>query len=374
MSTLATIGLATGSAISALFALGYVYSHFIIKNKNTEDRDLNGKNIIVTGGTSGIGREILQILYLKGAVVTFTGRNHKNAREIVAEVRRSLTELVKSTKGRKAQFASERLEDLQGGTWDQKDHHFTSKYLHFRAVDQSKLPQVKAFTDWFNDHFESLDTLYCNAGLLCLTERKTQEGFDFAMGVTHFGHYLMVHELLELLKDTLNSRIVTTSSKRHRGKKDEVEIDLQDFDWKKSHTKYDGFHRYGCSKLANVLFTVGLAHLFARKGWKIKAVSLHPGVVRSGFLREAKGAMKALISIFSLLFWSTREGSQTSLKCILSPWNKLVNGEYYARCQITPMNSRAHREAYWKKFWNVSKQEMKHKGGFECPKFEEFDL
>ena len=97
-------------------------------------------------------------------------------------------------------------------------------------------------------------------------------------------------------------------------------------------------------------------------------------MVRSGFLREAKGAKKVVISFISLLFWTTLEGSQTSLKLILSPWSKLINGEYYARCQITPMNSRAHREAYWKKFWNLSKQEMKYRGGFDCEKFEAFDL
>ena len=216
MSILATIAYIVSSIIGAiliLYIIGYIYSHCIIKNKNTENRDIKGKNIIVTGGTSGIGREILQILYFKGAVVTFTGRNFKNAREIINEVKAKLRQ-------RRDRFAEERLMDIQAGTWDQKEHHFSSNYLNFRVVDQSKLTQVKAFTDWFNDQFESLDTLYCNAGLLCLTERKTAEGFDFAMGVTHFGHYLMVHELLELLKATPKSRIVTTSSKRHRGRKD----------------------------------------------------------------------------------------------------------------------------------------------------------
>ena len=103
-------------------------------------------------------------------------------------------------------------------------------------------------------------------------------------------------------------------------------------------------------------------------------MSLHPGVVRTGFWREVKGCLRVFVNIFMPLLWTSWEGSQTSLLLILSPWGKLKNAEYYSRCKIEKMNIRAKKEAYWKKFWNVSKQEMKFKGGFDCERFEPYQI
>ena len=362
----------TLATLILLYIILYILSHYVFLRKNKENRDITNRNIIITGGTSGIGKEVVKTLYLKGGVVIFTGRSLEKARAIIKGLKLDLQNLVKKRKIN-TQLHSTRLEDLESGTWDSEGHHFSSKYLYFRALDQSSLAEVKSFTDWFQGNFNSLDTLHCNAGLISFKDQKTQEGFDPAMGVTHFAHYLMVHELLDLLKSTPESRVVTTSSEAH-SQGSSLEIDLQDFDWKKSHTKYDAMHRYGCSKLANVLFTVGLADFFNKKNWQVKAVSLHPGVVRTDFFRDLKGCMKVFISIFKPLLWTTWEGSQTSLFLILSPWSMLKSGEYYSRCKVATMNSRGRREAYWKKFWNVSKQEMKFKGGFDCERFEVYQL
>ena len=377
MGLLATLGSILGYTfvcLLVLYIILYIMSHFVYFRKNKENRDVVEKVIIITGGTSGIGKEVVKTLYLKGAVIVFTGRSIKKAREIINELKSDLPKLAKKNND-DTQLVSNRIEDLNSGTWESDNRHFSSKYLYFRSFDQSSLTEVKSFTDWFRGNFNSLDTLHCNAGLIVQKEKKTEQGFDFSMGVTHFAHYLMVHEFLDLLKGTPESRVVTTSSEVHRNRsRDNVEIDLQDFDWKKSHTKYNSFHRYSCSKLANVLFTVGLADLFNRKGWQVKAVSLHPGVVRTGLWREVNGCLKVIASIFMPLLWTSWEGSQNSLFLILSPWSKLKNGEYYVRCKVEKMNSRARREAYWKKFWNVSKQEMKFKGGFDCERFESFEI
>ena len=377
MSLLAIIGIVIASIFAVILILYitiYIMSHYVYSVKNKENRDIVNKTIIITGGTSGIGKEVVKTLYPKGAVLVFTGRSVKSAKDIIHRLKADLHKKIKTNKTN-AELVSKRLDDLKSGTWDAENHHFSSKYLHFRALDQSSLTEVKAFTDWFRGNFSSLDTLHCNAGCIVAQERKTQEGFDFAMGVTHFAHYLMVHELLDLLKNTPESRVITTSSEVHRNRsKDNVEIDLDDFDWKKSNTKYKAFHRYSCSKLANVLFTVGLADLFTRNGWQIKAVSLHPGVVRTGFWRDLPGCLKVIACITMPLLWTSWEGCQNSLFLILSPWANLTNGEYYVRCKIEKMNSRAKREAYWKKFWNVSKREMKWKGEFDCERFEEYKV
>ena len=269
MGFLATLGYILGGTFATLvvlYILLYILSHYVFLRKNKENRNVVDKTIIVTGGTSGIGKETLKILYLKGAVIIFTGRSVKKAREIIKELRLDLQKSVKNNTG-DTQLNTSRLEELKSGSWDSDNRNFSSKYLYFRALDQSSLTEVKAFTEWYKGSFDSLDTFHCNAGLIVPKEKKTAEGFDFAMGVTHFAHYLMVHEFLDLLKNTPESRVVTTSSEAHRnGARDNIEIDLQDFDWKKSRTKYEPFHRYCCAKLANVLFTVGLADFFSRKG------------------------------------------------------------------------------------------------------------
>ena len=377
MGFLAILGYIFGGLLTLLILLyitAYIVTHYVQNSPNKENRDVHQKNIIITGGTSGIGKEAAKDLYLKGANIIFTGRSYKKAEAIVDEIKEEIEKQLKDSKN-DVELLAARLDDLRAGSWDE-EHNFSSTCLHYRKLDQSSLAQVTQFTDWAKANLQSLDTLHCNAGLVCVEEKKTEEGFDFAMGITHFAHFLMTHELLDLLKATPKSRVVTTSSEAHvfemSGKK--TYIDLTDIDWKKSRTKYDAAHRYSCSKLANVLFTVALADLFDRKGWEVKAVCLHPGGVRSGFFDNFKGGMKYLVAFLYPIFLTAWEGAQTSLYCILSDWGALENGKYYANCKPKRVNKVVEDGPYWKKFWNLSREEIKYKGGIETELFEDYNL
>ena len=362
--------LSTAAALVFLYIVAYFYSHYGIQNKCKEDRDIKNKNIIVTGGTAGIGKEVVKTLYLKGAVLIFTGRSIKKAKSLISELQVLLKKKLKKGAGSQDDLKT-KLKDLESGTWDNQQN-FDSKFLKFRVIDQASLAQVRQFTEWVKANFSSLDTLHCNAGLVSQTEKKTEEGFDLAMGVSHFSHYLMVHDLLDLLKATPESRVVTTTSEAQKGPNHSTHIDLEDFHLENSDKPYDPFQGYFRSKLANVLFTVGLNHFFKQEGLQIKAVSLHPGIVRTEFLRDMKGALLVIYTILCPIWWDCVEGSQTSLFCILAEWSKLKSGEYYQRSEVGEMNKRGRNAMYWMEFWNVCKREMKKKAGIECAKFKEF--
>ncbi len=92
---------------------------------------------------------------------------------------------------------------------------------------------------------------------------KTEDGFEIQIGVNHFGHFLLTNLLLDKLKESAPSRIVTLSSIAHQFGLFALNLTYFTFDagaiyWKDMHT-VRGWDAYGQSKLANVLFTKELA-------------------------------------------------------------------------------------------------------------------
>ena len=339
--------------------------------KCKDHRDMKDKVVIVTGGTAGLGTECVYDLYQKGAIVIFTGRNSKSTKEkLIPELEYRMAQGIEN----KPEFLKERLKSLKNGTWDSENQNFSSEALYFRKLDQSSLGACKAFCDWFKASFTSLDTLHNNAGLALETYKETQDGFEFMMGINHYSHYLITHELLDLIKSTPRSRVVNTASivSLKMGGMDPT-IDLDDLEWERSHQKFDGMHRYGTSKLANVLFTQALATFFEDNSINAKAVCLHPGAIDSSLGRNAKGcSTKALICLMRPFMGTNKDGCQTNLACIYRDYDRLENGKYYDRLVVAKRNELADDEGYWKRFWDLSRAEIKEKAGFDLKGFAKF--
>ena len=191
---------------------------------NTENiPNQQGRVVIVTGATSGLGKAAAKILTAKGATVVMAVRNTVKGEEVLNEIASGMP------------------------------NHSTS----VMKLDLSSLKSVKDFSEEFMSKFDRLDVLINNAGIMFCPYSKTEDGLEIQMGTNHFGHFALTGRLMPVLKATSNARIVVTSSIGHQM----GNIDVDDINWESR--SYKTRSAYGDSKLANLYFAYEFARMFS---------------------------------------------------------------------------------------------------------------
>jgi NAD(P)-dependent dehydrogenase (short-subunit alcohol dehydrogenase family) len=198
--------------------------------------DLSGKVAIVTGANSGIGYEMARVLTCKQATVILACRNKNKGAAAVRQIKQE----------------------------------YPAAQADLLPLDLSDLAAVRRFADEFARHYDRLDLLINNAGIMQIPFGKTVDGFELQFGTNHLGHFALTGLLLDLCLHTPQSRIVTVSSVMHRFGR----IDFANLNGEKSYSRSGA---YAQSKLANLLFTYELQRRLARTGVDTIAVAAHPG-------------------------------------------------------------------------------------------------
>jgi NAD(P)-dependent dehydrogenase (short-subunit alcohol dehydrogenase family) len=132
-------------------------------------------------------------------------------------------------------------------------------------------------------HTHTLSIIICNAGVMFVPRKLTEDGLDSHLGINHLAHFLLFQELKELLvqgaRDSGSlSRVICVSSSGHRFSG--INFDDMNFD----RVEYDSVAAYGQSKTANIYMANALSRLYARDG--IVGLSLHPGVIMETDIRR----------------------------------------------------------------------------------------
>ena len=152
------------------------------------------------------------------------------------------------------------------------------------VADLASLRSVRAAAARIAGMGASISALVNNAACLPQRRRTSRDGFELQLAVTHLGHFLLTNLLLpELRGAPAPCRVVTVSSAAHSG----PPFNFRDPNFERR--RYRARRAYQQSKLANVLFTLGLARRLAGTG--IQAVALHPGVYDTGLLRSYMGRL-----------------------------------------------------------------------------------
>lgn len=196
-----------------------------------------GKVIIITGATSGLGKEAVKVLAAKGATIIAAVRNTEKAEKVVQEIKK---------------ISPDAIIDIQ-------------------KLDLASLDSIKAFADTIATTYKRLDVLINNAGVMACPFSKTEDGFEIQMGVNHFGNFALTGLLMPILESTKGARIVVTSSIAHRV----GNIDFDDINWTKRN--YNTSKAYGDSKIANLYFTYELAERMKNKPNAPLVTAAHPG-------------------------------------------------------------------------------------------------
>jgi len=222
---------------------------------------------VITGSTEGIGYEDAVALTSAGWTVLVLGRNPQKGAESIARIQQT---------NPKANVS-------------------------FEKIDLADLATIKSFASRMRAKGQAVDLLINNAGVMTPPKRlETAEGFELQFGTNHLGHVALTAQLLPLLRQSPDARVVTLSSVANR----EGRINFDDL---QSIASYDPGKAYSQSKLANLMFALELQRQSEKHGWGITSMAAHPGVSRTNLLITGAGR------------WSTSGMARTFLPFLFQP-------------------------------------------------------
>jgi NAD(P)-dependent dehydrogenase (short-subunit alcohol dehydrogenase family) len=265
------------------------------------DVNLNGKRILVTGASAGLGVETARALAAHGAEVIGAARDLSKAQAATEQVRAQAT---------------------NGGS------------LHLVQLDLASLESVRRCADGLLAAGKPLDVIIANAGVMACPKGTTADGFETQFGTNHLGHFVLVNRIASLLRP--GSRLVNLSSAGHRF----ADVDLEDPNFE--HTPYAEFTAYGRSKTANALFAVEFDR--RHKAGGVRATAVHPGGIQTELGRymtpEVRDRLIAEINANqpkggSPFSWkSIPQGAATSVWAACVADAQAIGGRYCEDCHV----------------------------------------
>ena len=284
----------------------------------TDIPDLTRKHFLITGGTSGIGKETARELARAGAHVTITARNAAKGAATVAEIAR-----------------------------DRVD---------FKLLDLADLSSVRNFAKEFTS---PIDVLILNAGVMATPFSLTKDKFEMQMGTNHLGHFA----LTGLIQKQIKYRVVAVSSQMHRT----ARIGNFTIDDLRNKAKgigaYNPWSAYAYSKLANLLFIHELERRQMRNSWNLEAVAAHPGYADTNLVAGASVQDRAGALANALFAQSAERGALPTLCAATYPGlygASYIGPDGFMEMRGFPKLTRAAAIAYdqrlAKDLWSVSEE------------------
>lgn len=272
---------------------------------------MQGRTVVITGATSGIGAVAARRLAEQGARIVIVARDRQRAEETLRDLR--------SANGQQAHAA-------------------------FYA-DLSRLREMRRVAAEIAAAEPRIDVLMNNAGLISTRNMKTEDGLGLMFAVNHLSYFVLTNLLLERLRAAGDARVVSTASDAHRrGKLDFDRLQQQ-----------KGMAGYGTTKLCNILFTRELARRLT--GSRVTANCLHPGFVATRFGDNAVGAMRTGLALAKRLFaLSPAEGAKTMVYLASSAEVAGRSGGYYERCALAEPSREAQSDTDARRLWELSAQ------------------
>jgi len=256
---------------------------------------MKGKRIIITGPTSGIGREIAIGLSALGAEIVLGCRDVRLGGELTEEIMRRTG----------------------------------SKNIAVMHIDTSNQQSVRDFARQYHRAYPRLDVLINNAGLNRTTRQTSVNGIELTFATNVLGYYLLTHELLNLLKSSATARIVNVASTFAS------DLDLDDLQFKRR--PYDGVKAYAQSKACDRLLTWAFARRLEKSSVAVNAMA--PGLVpETGLYRDTPEPMRLMLKQRGGR--SAAEGADTAVWLASSHEVEGVSGKFFEQRREIPCEFR----------------------------------
>ena len=272
---------------------------------------MSKKNIIVTGGTDGIGLALVKKLLAKEHSVYIVGKNAEKGNFVLNKIKNSR--------------------------------------LEFFQCDLSEKREIKKLIETLNK-ISSIDILINNAGSVFDERELTNEGIEKTFALNHLSYMQLSLGLLNKLENSIDPRIVNVSSNAHKRYK----IDIDDLENKNN---YSGWKAYCQSKLLNIFFTYSFKN---ELNTKVNSNCLHPGFVNSNFGNNNKNFYRFLVNILkNLIAINVDKASLSPLYLSLDKDLFGVNGKYFHKLNKKSSSGQSYDQDLAKKVWIKSLEYIK---------------
>lgn len=273
---------------------------------------LKDKVCIVTGSNSGIGRETALALAEKGATVVAVVRNKGSGEEACSEI---------------IEVSGNSSVDLM-------------------ICDLSSMESIRSFVAEFKSKYDRLDVLLNNAGAVISKRQVTNDGFERTIAVNYLAPFLLTHELLSVLKEGTQSRVINLSSGLHK----RANLNLDDL---QSESSYKSMNVYGSAKLMVVMHTYELARRLKDTGVSVNVVL--PGFVATNLGRSSGSrASRVMFGMMKPFQLSPKEGAETSVYVASSPDVEGVTGKCFEKKAETESSEISYDVELQKQLWDAT--------------------
>ncbi len=269
-----------------------------------ETVSMAGKTALITGSTSGLGREVAMRLGSMGAEVIVHGRNPERGQEVV-----------------------DAINEAGPGS------------AVFYQADLGSLEEVRALVERISDNHDSLNLLINNAGILGTGDDgpvESADGYELTFAVNYLSHFVLTRGLLPLLEADTPSRIVHVSS---------IAQQPVNFDSVMLTDSYNMFGAYAQSKLAMILFSHSLAEQLDSD--RITSNSLHPATSMNTPMVMNSG-MQPMATV--------EEGADAVMQLAVGSALAGRTGLYFNQMDEARANEQAYDEAAREQLWALSEE------------------
>ncbi|RVU00657.1 SDR family oxidoreductase [Mucilaginibacter limnophilus] len=267
---------------------------------------------IITGATSGIGKETALALAKKGHALYLLVRDVVKGDELVRQLKQQTV----------------------------------NKEIFSVKCDLSDLHSVYTAAEKLKSRLFAINVLINNAGGMYPMRKLSHDGFEMTFAVNHLGHFALTMHLMPLLQKG-QARIINISSEAHK-------MGKPDFDDLNSEKSYSSMRVYGAAKLFNIYFTKSLAEKYRDKG--ITAFALHPGVVNTAFGAGAGGMTGFFLTIARPFMITPEQGAQTTIYLATESGLHTKSGTYFKKKKLAKVSSAADDAAARERLWQVSEE------------------
>ncbi|XP_076645047.1 polyprenol dehydrogenase-like [Halictus rubicundus] len=288
-----------------------------------------GRIAIVTGGSRGIGVEVVRMLLELDMEVIIACRTPSAGEKVIKQIRESGVK---------------------------------SGHAKVYKLDNASLESVKQFAAQIKRDFANIHVLINNAGVMCTPYVETADGYEEQWCVNYLSHFLLTILLLPLLKaagvnnSQQSSRIVNVSSCAHLF----GEINFNDINNKQ---RFITVNAYAQSKLAQVVSTTKLQKLLKERGYNINVYSVHPGIVCTDIMVHT--IAWSLKSLLSFILKSPKQGATSIVYAAVNKAIENKGGVYISNCLPSAENPDAFDSSLQDKLMDLSLRQVQHKSVFE---------
>jgi NAD(P)-dependent dehydrogenase (short-subunit alcohol dehydrogenase family) len=250
----------------------------------------NGRIILITGGTSGMGYEDALALSRAGAQVIIAARNAERGQQTIARIRREVPD------------AS----------------------VQFETLDLASLASVRGLAERLKGRLSRLDVLINNAAIMAPPQRGTSaDGLELQLATNYLGPFALTGLLMPLLRQSSDARVVSLSSiAAARG-----QMNYQDL---QSEQNYNPYVTYAQSKLAVLKWAFELQSRSDVHDWGIRSIAVHPGVAVTELIARGPGLDSKFGHEWAQdreKYHSAAQGALSSLYAATAP--EAAGGTYY---------------------------------------------